>query len=273
MFARAHGPSNPGLVKNGPSGLHATSVITINNTLQDPVWRQFTPYGAPRSTATGTWPDTNGYLGDPANASDGLTTIGARQYDPATGRFLTPDPVLEAGDPTQMGGYAYAADNPVTNSDPTGLSVPGRSICIGNVNCNNPGDGPPSGWSGPGKANWNYKGTGSSDTGEGPRRTNNPGLVNPATAHIPAIAFTGAAAADWYGSLNAMNNYFTGEGSLANSRFTLLLSEVEVGTSEGPLLRIVGLVSKSGLPPRWKMSLPIKTLRSSKLTSSKIMQR
>jgi hypothetical protein len=209
MFARAHGPSNPGLVKNGPSGLHATSVITINNTLQDPVWRQFTPYGAPRSTATGTWPDTNGYLGDPANASD----------------------------------------NPVTNSDPTGLSVPGRSICIGNVNCNNPGDGPPSGWSGPGTANWNYKGTGSSDTGEGPRRTNNPGLVNPATAHIPAIAFTGAAAADWYGSLNAMNNYFTGEGSLANSRFTLLLSEVEVGTSEGPLLRIVGLVSKSGLPP------------------------
>jgi RHS repeat-associated protein len=142
------------------SDLHATSVLTLNNSLTSPVWRQFTPYGAPRSTATGTWPDTNGYLGDPVNAADDLTTIGQRQYDPATGRFLTPDPVLEAGDPTQMGGYAYAADNPVTHSDPTGLSVPGRSICTGSVNCNKPGGGPPSGWSGPGKPNWNYTGTG-----------------------------------------------------------------------------------------------------------------
>jgi hypothetical protein len=70
-----------------------------------------------------------------------------------------------------------------------------------------------------------------------------------------------------------MNNYFTGEGSLANSRFTLFLSEVEVETSEGPLLGIVAFVSKCGLPPRSKKSLPIKALRSSKLTSSKIMQR
>jgi RHS repeat-associated protein len=92
-----------------------------------PVWRQFTPYGAPRGAAPGTWPDTNGYLGDPVNAADGLTTIGARQYNPITGRFLTPDPVFEAGDPTQMGGYAYAADNPVTNSDPTGRIAVGPS--------------------------------------------------------------------------------------------------------------------------------------------------
>jgi RHS repeat-associated protein len=105
--------------------LNDTSVIAINSSLEDPAWRQFTPYGAPRSSATGTWPDTDGFLGDPVNAADGLTTIGERQYDPAIGRFLTPDPVLEAGDPTQMGGYAYAADNPVTDSDPTGLSTGG----------------------------------------------------------------------------------------------------------------------------------------------------
>jgi hypothetical protein len=59
-----------------------------------------------------------------------------------------------------MGGYAYAADNPVSQSDPTGLSVPGESICTESVNCNGSGDGPPSGWSGPGTANWNYTGTG-----------------------------------------------------------------------------------------------------------------
>jgi RHS repeat-associated protein len=120
------------------SDLHATSVITINSTLQDPVWRQFTPYGAPRSTATGAWPDTNGYLGDPVNAADGLTAIGERQYDPVTGRFLTPDPVLEAGDPTQMGGYAYAGDNPVTHSDPTGLMLPSE----GGSECGTPGAPP-----------------------------------------------------------------------------------------------------------------------------------
>lgn len=145
------------------SDLHGTSVVAINNTLQDPVWLQFTPYGAPRSTATGAWPDTNGYLGDPVSASDGLTTIGQRQYDSTTGRFLTPDPVLEAGDPTQMGGYAYAADNPVSDSDPTGLSVPGRSICIDNPNCNGPGD---PGSSGSGTAS--ASNTGSGYVGLGP---------------------------------------------------------------------------------------------------------
>jgi RHS repeat-associated protein len=99
---------------------HGTMLLALGNTLQNPVWRQFTPFGAPRGTATGTWPDTNGFLGDPVNANDALSTVGARQYDSATGRFLSPDPVLEAGDPAQMGGYAYAADNPVTDSDPSG---------------------------------------------------------------------------------------------------------------------------------------------------------
>jgi len=102
------------------SDQHGTSLIALDHTLQNPVWRQFTPFGAPRGTATGTWPDTNGYLGDPVNAATGLTTIGIRQYNPAIGRFLTPDPVLETGDPSQMGGYAYSGDNPVTQSDPSG---------------------------------------------------------------------------------------------------------------------------------------------------------
>ena len=43
------------------------------------------PLRPPRGTAPGTWPDTNGYLGDPVNPADNLTAIGARQYNPATG--------------------------------------------------------------------------------------------------------------------------------------------------------------------------------------------
>ena len=36
-------------------------------------------------------------------------------------------PVFEAGDPAQMGGYTYAADNPATLSDPSGLYIPVES--------------------------------------------------------------------------------------------------------------------------------------------------
>jgi RHS repeat-associated protein len=100
-----------------------TSLLTLNNDAEDPIWRQFTPFGAPRGTATGTWPDTNGYLGAPTQASTGLTILGARMYDPTLGRFISPDPVFEAGDPQQYNGYSYAADNPATNEDPAGLMI------------------------------------------------------------------------------------------------------------------------------------------------------
>ena len=53
---------------------------------------------------------------DPA----GLIQVGAREYDPSLGRFLSVDPVLEKGTPQRFDGYAYCADNPVSSADPTG---------------------------------------------------------------------------------------------------------------------------------------------------------
>jgi RHS repeat-associated protein len=100
---------------------HGTSLLTLNNECESPIWRQETPFGAPRGTATGTWPDTNGYLGMPTDSNSGLTIVGARQYDPTLGRFISPDPVFDAADPQSYNGYTYAADNPATNSDPSGL--------------------------------------------------------------------------------------------------------------------------------------------------------
>ncbi len=82
------------------------------------------PYGNARGTATGSWPDKHGYLGDYQNTT-GLTHIGARDYDPTTGRFTTLDPVLDTSNPQQANGYAYASNNPTTSSDPTGLYTPG----------------------------------------------------------------------------------------------------------------------------------------------------
>lgn len=56
------------------------------------------------------------FLGQPAD-STGLDSLGARYYSPATNRFLSPDPL---GTPNQSP-YAYAGDNPVNRSDPSGL--------------------------------------------------------------------------------------------------------------------------------------------------------
>jgi RHS repeat-associated protein len=83
--------------------------------------RYFDPYGDPRGTVPGSWPDQHAFVGKPTDPTTSLDLLGARQYDPATGRFLQVDPLLETSDPRQLGGYSYAADNPVNNSDPAGL--------------------------------------------------------------------------------------------------------------------------------------------------------
>jgi RHS repeat-associated protein len=102
---------------------HGTSLLTLDNTAANPVWRQYTPYGAARGTAPSSWPDINAFLGKPADTATGLDLLGARQYDPATGRFLSVDPVLDPASPQTLNGYSYAAGNPVTQADPTGLCI------------------------------------------------------------------------------------------------------------------------------------------------------
>jgi RHS repeat-associated protein len=76
---------------------------------------------ATRAPPTG-WPASNGFLGKATDASTGLTDVGARFYDPGTGQFISLDPVLEGSSPQQLSGYSYAGGNPVTFSDPSGLS-------------------------------------------------------------------------------------------------------------------------------------------------------
>jgi RHS repeat-associated protein len=99
---------------------HNTPSLYLDPTAATPTWRQYTPYGAPRGTAVA-GPDNHGFLNKPMDATTGLTVVGARQYDPGTGRFITDDPVLEKTDPTQLNGYGYAGNDPVVRADPTGL--------------------------------------------------------------------------------------------------------------------------------------------------------
>jgi RHS repeat-associated protein len=65
--------------------------------------------------------DTHGYIGEREDAETGLIYLNARYYDPKAGRFLSPDSL----DPTLPGvgtnRYAYALNDPVNLSDPTGF--------------------------------------------------------------------------------------------------------------------------------------------------------
>jgi len=59
-----------------------------------------------------------GYLWIP---STGFYYLNARFYDPTTGRFVSEDPQgITPGDAGSFNAYAYADNNPVTMSDPTG---------------------------------------------------------------------------------------------------------------------------------------------------------
>ncbi|WP_258054547.1 ricin-type beta-trefoil lectin domain protein [Streptomyces sp. Ru71] len=64
-----------------------------------------------------------GFLGAAEDSATGFVQLGARMYDPVVGRFLSADPVLDLNDVLQSNGYAYAHNNPVTFSDPSGEAI------------------------------------------------------------------------------------------------------------------------------------------------------
>jgi RHS repeat-associated protein len=113
-----------------PSDQHGTNTLYLNYTAQTPTWRQYDPFGNPRG-ATVTWIDNRTFLNDVTDNATSLTDVGARWYDPVTGSFISLDPLLESGSPLQLNGYTYAADNPVTSSDPTGM----MQGCLDPGNC------------------------------------------------------------------------------------------------------------------------------------------
>jgi len=75
------------------------------------------PFGSGVGASSGVWGDGFGFLNKPASADTGLTSLGDRFYDATLGRFTSADPVLATGNPQQVNGYSYAANDPVTASD------------------------------------------------------------------------------------------------------------------------------------------------------------
>jgi RHS repeat-associated protein len=95
-----------------------TAQTAINSTTMKVTRRRQTPFGGSRGPAV-TFPGEKGFVGG-TNDPTGLVHLGAREYDPALGRFLSVDPKLSLGDPQMMNGYTYADNSPVTKSDPSG---------------------------------------------------------------------------------------------------------------------------------------------------------
>ncbi|MFI7288831.1 RHS repeat domain-containing protein [Streptomyces anulatus] len=139
---------------------HGTSSIATYATTQAVTKRYSTPFGAPRGTKPTSWPDDKAFLGKPADSATGLTHIGAREYDPGIGQFISADPLLEIDKHQTLNGYSYAGQAPATNSDPTGTCLgPGNGRCQPGDNSGTPdpsfpintssppGDGGP-GWNG-----------------------------------------------------------------------------------------------------------------------------
>ncbi|MFJ7957515.1 polymorphic toxin-type HINT domain-containing protein [Streptomyces sp. NPDC096319] len=104
---------------------HNTSTTAVEQTNNQNITRRaFDPYGNVRGTKPADWSSRHTFLGTGIDDTiTGLTHIGAREYDPATGRFISTDPLIDITDPLQMNGYTYSNGNPVTYADPTGLKL------------------------------------------------------------------------------------------------------------------------------------------------------
>ncbi|MEU1415589.1 RHS repeat-associated core domain-containing protein [Streptomyces sp. NPDC005731] len=175
------GPDGTTVTRSSTGTVSYTVTTAIDASSLAVTRRYYDPYGNPRGAKPTTWvasDENHGYLGKPTDTTTGLDLLGARNYDPAVGRFLTPDPVFEAGDRNQMGGYAYAGDNPASGSDPSGLMLDGGGDCRYQAGGCNSGSGTHSGGGSRG-------GGSSTDTSSGGNSTSPTPSPSPGTLPTP----------------------------------------------------------------------------------------
>jgi RHS repeat-associated protein len=106
-------------------GLNTVRLVTNSNRKTEET-STYTAYGKRTQTpaAAGTTDETKGYIGEREDPEAGLVYLNARYYDPAIGRFISPD----WWDPNQPGvgtnRYAYSENDPINKSDPSGHCGP-----------------------------------------------------------------------------------------------------------------------------------------------------
>jgi RHS repeat-associated protein len=84
----------------------------------------YDPYGQPSPGATNKVANPWLYDGGYYDNSAGYYHFGDRYYDPSTGRFTQLDAITDWTTTTGLNRYAYARQDPITESDPSGLYAP-----------------------------------------------------------------------------------------------------------------------------------------------------
>lgn len=119
--------------QNGPHFLH-TDVLGSIRLVSDSVGRvvaedDYDPWGKSASIVN-QYSNAYKFIGTPSDDSSGLYYMGARYYDPALAHFVSADPfIANLYQPQSLNRYAYAINDPVTLTDPSGLA-PIATICI-----------------------------------------------------------------------------------------------------------------------------------------------
>ena len=113
-------------------GVSGQTVYFHTDTLGSPVaatddngnllWREhYRPFGSRIDVEQGAGGNRQWFTGKSYDDESGLIYLGARNYDPALGRFMGIDPVgFEEAIPSSFNRYAYVANNPYKYVDPTG---------------------------------------------------------------------------------------------------------------------------------------------------------
>jgi RHS repeat-associated protein len=81
----------------------------------------FMPFGSQWESTGSDGANPYDFAGHRTDAESGLVYMNARYYDPVMGRFISPDRVVpDILNPQSLNPYAYAYNNPISNTDPTG---------------------------------------------------------------------------------------------------------------------------------------------------------
>ncbi|MEV8510323.1 RHS repeat-associated core domain-containing protein [Actinoplanes sp. NPDC051475] len=114
----------------------ATATATVSSDASLKATRRRTlPFGEDRGTKPTSWAGDKGFDRGACD-NTGLTHLGAREYDPSLGRFISVDPIMDLTDPQQWNPYSYADNTPISFTDPSGLTL-GSAACAegGGVAC------------------------------------------------------------------------------------------------------------------------------------------
>jgi RHS repeat-associated protein len=118
------GPVSQVTPTDGTLYLHADglgSIVAATDPSGDPVaWNSFQPFGELRSSGADVALPSLGFTGQYLDAATGLYHLRARQYDPATGRFISTDPLASALSDPYVGTYVYVRNVPTMAVDPSG---------------------------------------------------------------------------------------------------------------------------------------------------------